>query len=144
MRKLDPGETALISGRVNGALPAAPADPKEKLYWLSRNKVDADREVLARIHWLTGEVLALIGVEKTGGWEKLYRDPADGRYWLLTYPFGELQAGGPPSLICRKLGEAEIKAGYLSPAEWDEHMEKFMRERNIRVVSSKDSTEESK
>ena len=32
------------------------------------------------------------------GWEHLYRDPHDGRYWERTFPHGEMQAGGPPAL----------------------------------------------
>jgi hypothetical protein len=31
-------------------------------------------------------------------WEKLYRDPASGAYWLMTYPQGEKHGGGPPRL----------------------------------------------
>jgi hypothetical protein len=34
-----------------------------------------------------------------GGWETLYRDPQDNRYWELTYPQGEMHGGGPPRLI---------------------------------------------
>jgi hypothetical protein len=33
-----------------------------------------------------------------GGWETLYQDPYDGRYWELTYPQGEMHGGGPPRL----------------------------------------------
>ncbi|HEY1744700.1 MAG TPA: Imm27 family immunity protein [Granulicella sp.] len=32
------------------------------------------------------------------GWEQLYQDPGDGRYWELFFPHGELQGGGPPAL----------------------------------------------
>ena len=32
------------------------------------------------------------------GWEILYMDPRDGRYWELTYPHGEWHGGGPQSL----------------------------------------------
>jgi Cu2+-containing amine oxidase len=31
-------------------------------------------------------------------WEKLYRDPRDGRYWELVNPQSEMQGGGPPAL----------------------------------------------
>lgn len=32
------------------------------------------------------------------GWEQLYQDPRDGRYWELYFPHGEMQGGGPPAL----------------------------------------------
>lgn len=33
-----------------------------------------------------------------GGWETLYQDPQDGRYWELFFPHSEMHGGGPPSL----------------------------------------------
>jgi len=45
-----------------------------------------------------------------GGWETLYQDPYDKRYWELTYPQGEMHGGGPPRL--RHLPTAEAKAKY--------------------------------
>lgn len=143
MMKIDPIETQLISGKFPDDNPDLHRDYNKKMFLLANNKLIVDRDVWDRINWLTDQVLSLVGIEKVGGWEKLYRDPGDGRYWLLTYPFGELQGGGPPSLICKKLSDSEIKSGYLSPSEWDAHMKEFMRERNIRVIS-KDSSEETK
>jgi hypothetical protein len=35
---------------------------------------------------------------ESGGWEVLYRDPRDGRYWELTYPHSEMHGGGPKRL----------------------------------------------
>ena len=32
------------------------------------------------------------------GWETLFRDPSDGRYWELTYPESSWHGGGPPRL----------------------------------------------
>ncbi|NNN05344.1 MAG: hypothetical protein HKL90_05545 [Elusimicrobia bacterium] len=92
------------------------------------------REILERITWLTNGELVLIGVEKTAGWDKLYRDPGDGRLWLLTFPSGELQGGGPPKLTAARLDESEISGEFISPAEWDARMEKYMRDNNIRVI----------
>jgi hypothetical protein len=101
-------------------------------------KMIVDRDACRRIDWLASDVLTKIGVGKeSGGWEKLYRDPADHRYWLLTYPHGELQGGGPPELKNVSLTEAELKEKYFSPAEWGKRAEQFMRERNIRFVSPK-------
>ena len=144
MKKIDTTESQLISGTIQNDRPDLPADYNEKMFSLANNKLAVNRDVWDRINWLTGEVLVLIGIEKVGGWEKLYRDPGDGRCWLLTYPFGELQGGGPPSLICKQFSESEIKSDFLSPAEWDAHMEQSMRDRNIKFISSKDSSEETK
>lgn len=32
------------------------------------------------------------------GWDTLYKDPSDGRYWELIYPQSNLHGGGPPEL----------------------------------------------
>ena len=81
MKKISPDEKAML-GSV-----------------MREGKMLIDREACLRINWLASEVLENVGVGKeSGGWEKLYRDPADGRYWLLTYPHGEMQGGGPPLL----------------------------------------------
>jgi hypothetical protein len=50
-----------------------------------------------RIHTLTNGYLKRIA-STSGGWETLYRDPTDGRYWEITYPLGEMHGGGPPTL----------------------------------------------
>lgn len=142
MKKIDPTETQIVSGKFQDDSLEISADNNERLFQLANNKIIVDRDVCDRINWLTSRVLILVGIEKIGGWEKLYRDPEDSRYWLLTYPFGELQGGGPTSLICRQLSEPEIKAGFLSPSEWRAHTEQFVRERNIRFISSGDSQEE--
>jgi hypothetical protein len=34
----------------------------------------------------------------SNGWEKLYRDPKDARYWEWFYPHSEMHGGGPPAL----------------------------------------------
>jgi Immunity protein 27 len=44
------------------------------------------------------------------GWEILYRDPADGRYWEMTYPHSEMHGGGPASL--RVIDVAAVRAKY--------------------------------
>ena len=40
-----------------------------------------------------------------GGWETLYRDPDDGRFWKLTFPKSYMHGGGPPALILVSIGE---------------------------------------
>ena len=120
MKKISPEETRLLGSAMRDG------------------KLLVDREACRRIDWLASAVLEHRGVGKeSGGWERLYRDPADGRYWSLTYPHGEMQGGGPPALTHLELTEAEIKEKYFSPAEWAEHTERFMRERGIRFISPK-------
>jgi hypothetical protein len=83
MKQLEPSETDLtgewvvVNGRVVG---------------------DA---VTERIEWLTSNVLEKIGPsEESGGWDVLYRDRNDGRYWELTRPKSQMHGGGPPRLTC--------------------------------------------
>ena len=76
--------------------------------WLfSNGKVIVD-EVCVRIEKLICEHLQEIGSDASG-WDKLYRDPEDGRYWELTYPESELHGGGPPRLLCLSEEEATEK-----------------------------------
>jgi hypothetical protein len=50
-----------------------------------------------RIRWLAANALERVAMRE-GGWAVLYRDPADGRLWELTFPQGTLLDGGPPRL----------------------------------------------
>jgi immunity protein 27 of polymorphic toxin system len=45
------------------------------------------------------------------GWELLYVDPDDGRFWELTYPEAEQHGGGPPMLRWLSAEEARKKYG---------------------------------
>jgi hypothetical protein len=67
--------------------------------WLEiEGKVHGDA-VCKRIHDLTNGVLNSIQDHpKSGGWTRLFRDPADGRYWERTYLQSGLHGGGPPTL----------------------------------------------
>lgn len=52
-----------------------------------------------RIHSLvTTHLVRIDASPHSGGWETLYRDPSDGRYWERVYPQGEVHGGGPPTL----------------------------------------------
>lgn len=53
--------------------------------------------VWRRIRWLAANALERVATGE-GGWAVLYRDPADGRLWELTFPLGTLLDGGPPRL----------------------------------------------
>jgi Immunity protein 27 len=64
----------------------------------------------ARIDWLTTMHLRKLAVSSTcGGWETLFQDPDDGRYWERTYPQGEMQGGGPAKLGVLSPDEARAK-----------------------------------
>jgi len=63
---------------------------------MDEGKVVAD-EVCQRIEKLMTNYLRKVAVDKTG-WEILYRDSNDNRYWLLTYPNSNWNGGGPPTL----------------------------------------------
>ena len=61
-----------------------------------------------RIEELTRTYLNRIAVSKNG-WETLYQDPADLRFWELTYPDSEWHGGGPPTLKSLSMQEANSK-----------------------------------
>ena len=120
MKKISPDETVILGSTMSGG------------------KMIVDREACLRINWLTSEALENVGVRKdSGGWERLYRDPVDGRYWHLTYPHGEMQGGGPPELRHILLSAQDIGEKYVSAREWADHAAKFMRENDIRFIPSK-------
>lgn len=54
--------------------------------------------VCDRIMKLVTKHLERIGTDASG-WDTLYRDPQDGRYWELVYLHSEMHGGGPPSLF---------------------------------------------
>jgi hypothetical protein len=50
-----------------------------------------------RIQWLVDNYLVKVSTID-GGWTTNYKDPEDGRYWQRTYPYSEMQGGGPATL----------------------------------------------
>ena len=44
------------------------------------------------------------------GWDLLYIDPKDGRFWELSYPDSSLNAGGPPLL--KHLSREHVREKY--------------------------------
>ena len=88
---------------------------------LTGHWVVVDRNVQAdatceRINWLVTTHLNRLAIgPQSGGWEVLFRDPNDGRYWEQTYPQSELHGGGPPQLLC--LSEEVATAKYQLPAQ---------------------------
>ncbi len=78
--------------------------------WLiSQGRTVAD-ETCQRIADLTQHYLVELGRDPSG-WDALYRDPNDGRFWELIYPQSELQGGGPPQLRCLSIDESKRKYG---------------------------------
>lgn len=76
--------------------------------WLrDKDKVVAD-DVCKRIDWLIANHLKKISADKSG-WEILYQDPNDKRYWVLTYPKSERHGGGPPTLQTLSQADAQLK-----------------------------------
>lgn len=67
-------------------------------------------ETCERIEYLVSSVLREIGRDASG-WDVLYCDPRDHRYWELIYPQSHMHGGGPPQLRCLTLNEAKIKYG---------------------------------
>jgi hypothetical protein len=65
--------------------------------WTESDGAVASDEAARRIDWLVNQYLKRIG-DGGDGRTTLYPDPADGRYWELTYPLSELHGGGPPQL----------------------------------------------
>jgi len=74
-------------------------------------KVRAD-EVCRRIEDLITNYLVELGKDASG-WDRLFVDPSDGRYWELTYPDSQLHGGGPPRLANLAKSEAGVKYGHL-------------------------------
>lgn len=93
MEVLHPQETVLIGEWIEGD-----------------GQVRADA-ICARIERLTNGILNIVQDHPlAGGWRRLFRDRADGRYWELFYPHSDLHGGGPPAL--RLIGADEIAAEY--------------------------------
>ena len=68
-------------------------------------KVVSDENEI-RVRWLIKRHLKKIA---GGGWETLYLDSKDGRYWELTYLQSEMHGGGPQSLVFLPKEDAEKK-----------------------------------
>ncbi|MES2416533.1 MAG: Imm27 family immunity protein [Bacteroidota bacterium] len=76
--------------------------------WILDGAKVVEDENCKRINWLRSNYLMKIATDETG-WIILYQDPEDKRYWELVYEHGELQGGGPPSLIQLSKEEATLK-----------------------------------
>lgn len=78
--------------------------------WVFENGNMRGDAVEERIDWLTSEQLVQIAIHpEYGAWERLFRDPSDGRYWELTHPQSGMQGGGPKQLRVLALQAASAK-----------------------------------
>lgn len=89
-------------------------DPSETTiacrWTISDGLVVAD-EACRRIDTLIGGYLIALAHDESG-WDVLYRDPADGRFWELTYPQSEMHGGGPAQLQLVAPEVARKKCGW--------------------------------
>jgi len=65
-------------------------------------------ETETRIQGLVQTELQRIAADSSG-WEILFRDPSDGRFWELTRPQSEMHGGGPRRLHVIEAAEAHRK-----------------------------------
>jgi hypothetical protein len=81
-------------------------------HWTSHaGKVEAD-QTCRRIEQLIASCLREVSRD-VSGWDVLYSDPSDGRYWELIYPESHLHGGGPPTLKHLTKATARKKYGVL-------------------------------
>ncbi len=66
--------------------------------WILCEGVMLPDETSQRIDKLVSEYLEEIAVDATG-WDTLYQDPHDKRFWELLYPESSTQGGGSPRLL---------------------------------------------
>jgi hypothetical protein len=78
--------------------------------WILKGGRPVVDNVCERILALTESYLVELGRDASG-WNALYRDPNDERYWELSYPQSELHGGGPPQLSCLTADDARQKYG---------------------------------
>jgi Immunity protein 27 len=80
--------------------------------WITEKKQVRADATCERIEWLASHHLKKIATSSQfGGWETLFQDPDDGRYWERTYPQGNMHGGGPPALNCLSKEQAKAKYG---------------------------------
>ena len=95
------------------------ASPEERLgaaetdllgSWIMRDGRAVGDPIEQRIHWLIKNYLREVSTSPDG-WNILYRDPNDGRYWELTRPRSEMPGGGPMQLTTISAESARERFG---------------------------------
>lgn len=91
--------------------PIAPDEMEITGTWITvQTRVEKDA-ICERIANLVKNHLVEVGHDKSG-WDTLFRDPVDGRFWELICPQSQLQGGGPPQLRCLSADVAESKYAF--------------------------------
>ena len=84
--------------------------------WVVVNGGVEGDETCDRILELTEHYLEKLGYsQEGGGWETLFRDPADSHFWERWYPQSEMHGGGPPAL--KMVSDADARLRYPSVFE---------------------------
>ena len=85
--------------------------------WIEVNGRVVGDEACERIDKLTSGYLVQIAYHtENGGWETLFQDPNDRRFWERIYPLGHMHGGGPPSLMLLDDEDAQGKyPGFFDP-----------------------------
>ncbi len=65
--------------------------------WVEKDNSIVQDSICERIQWLTDSYFEQIAIDGDN-WSALYKNPADGSYWELTYPQSHMHGGGPPTL----------------------------------------------
>lgn len=87
----------------------SPSESSLEGRWISSGSTVVADYTTNRIEHLVNNVLVQVANDDTG-WMTLYRDPADGRYWELSYPDSSSHGGGAPLL--KLLSQKEAKNVY--------------------------------
>jgi hypothetical protein len=87
---LAPDERQLTGTWIDGAEGGRGDEVDQRIFWLVRHRLRPRATV-------------------NGGWDQLFVDPRDGRYWELTFPQGTLYGGGPRQLTLLTSDEAARK-----------------------------------
>lgn len=96
----------------------SPIETEIRGAWITSGGQVAPDAACRRIEQLVSRYLVKLGRDASG-WDTLFRDPADGRYWELVYPRSEMHGGGPPTL--RRVDEDALRTKYrVSPSHRDE------------------------
>jgi Immunity protein 27 len=83
--------------------------------WVFDGKRASADAIESRIRGLIQNNLQRLAASpESGGWDTLYRDPSDGRFWELIYPQSQMHGGGPMRLTCISTAEA-IKKYRIDP-----------------------------
>ena len=77
--------------------------------WIYKDGSFVKDETTNRVEWLIANHLRKIATDKTG-WDILFMNPEDNKFWELAYPQSEMHGGGPPSLI--NISEEEARHKY--------------------------------